>query len=133
MKYSIIISATISCLLLQACSKSWLDVKADDNLSVPQTLQDFQNLLDDVTQVNLYKSPLGEIASDGHYVTDNVFEQETKSVYTDAYIWENRQPNLANDGNNTWATEYKTVLYANVILDGLEKLKGPALENGSAY
>jgi hypothetical protein len=108
-------------LLGSACTKTFLDKKPDQSLVVPQTLQDFQALLD-YSQVNNLNMPaLQEIASDGYYVTDGSYQSASLPMYKNAYIWAGDiyegNPNVVD-----WNYRYQQVFYSNVVLEGLEKM-----------
>ena len=78
----------VSIISLYGCKKEWLDAKADKQQAVPSTLQDFQALMDNVTNMNYGIFCYGEVACDGHSVTDAVFTATTTSVPArNAYIW----------------------------------------------
>jgi tetratricopeptide (TPR) repeat protein len=100
------------------CKKNWLDQKPDKNLTVPSTLTDFEAMLDFET---MYHSPLtfGDVASDGHYPTDaffNIMPDFKKNAFT----WTRDRSNI---NVSFWVNPYSTVFYANVVLEGLQKIK----------
>lgn len=110
--------------LLITCKKSeFLDKKPDAHLLVPVTVEDFQNILDNNTNLNDVTPILGEVSSDDYYIISSSWpslnSQETtiKNVYT----W-----NETIFGNNhtvqDWSYAYRAVFYANICLDGLKKL-----------
>lgn len=115
------------CFLSVACTKDkWFDAKQNVNQVVPQRVSDFQGLLDNY--IMDWNSPyLGEIASDGHYVTDVVFNSFTPDE-KNAYTWSHDLPYTsvmdwaaaAGGTDGTWARVY----YANLCLDGLKTAAG---------
>lgn len=123
MKYRNIIKTTSIVLLmfvLTSCTKDWLDVKPDKSTSVPTTLTDFQGLLDDVNYLNRSSPNKGELASDGHSMSDVVWQARVKNDLTDAYIWSHT---LSHNNVFDWTGSYQKVLNCNIILDGLNKIK----------
>jgi tetratricopeptide (TPR) repeat protein len=113
-------------LLNSGCKKDWLDEKSDRSLTVPSSLSDFQGLLDNVSNMSQQYPILGDIAADGFYVTDAVYQTATKNDGTDAYIWHKTVPHDGKTGG--WNTAYNKVLVDNIVLDGLEKIKPGPLE-----
>ena len=124
-------------LSLMSCKKNWLDAKQDKSLVVPTTVQDFQAILDNTTQMNGGNPVLGEVSADNYYTPANVWQTLSTIIDKNAYIWATDiyQGTTVPDWNNP----YKQVYYANVALKGLEKIapdatNKPALNNaiGSA-
>lgn len=105
-----------------SCSKDWLEEKPDKKMTVPGTLSDYQGMLDNAADLNQNVSCVGEIASDGHYVTDIVYQNATKTPFTDGYIWSRTVTHDATASSGSWEREYKMVLYTNIVLDGLTKI-----------
>lgn len=108
----------------EACKKDgWYDIKSDVQLSIPRTLKDMQALLDNGNVFNTFSPSMGEIASDGHYVSNS--RAATLSGYNwNAYTWshERRNENVADWINGNASGSYKRIYYANVIIDGLGKI-----------
>jgi SusD family. len=106
---------------LAGCNKSkFLDEKPRSDLFVPTTLEDFQLLLDNETIMN--ETPvLGEISADNFYTTFN-FWQTLAVKEQFGYIW---APDIyRGEGNiGDWNVPYQQVFTANVILEGLPKIK----------
>lgn len=102
-----------------SCSKDWLEEKADKTLVVPQTLDDLQGLLDNVSQMSQQFPTSGEIASDLHYIADASFEFLPKDFVSDAYIW---SYTIRHDMDINWVSSYYKVLVDNIILDRLDKI-----------
>jgi len=111
------------CFLSMSCTKDkWFDAKQNLTQVVPQRVQDFQAMMDNV--IMDYNAPyLGEIASDGHYVTDAVFNSLTPSE-KNAYTWSHTNPytNLVDWSYNSGA--YTRIYYTNLALDGLKTATG---------
>jgi hypothetical protein len=107
-----------------SCTKDkWFDAKQNLTQVIPQKVSDFQALMDNV--VLDYNAPyLAEIASDGHYVTDAVFNSLTP-VEKNAYTWSHTNPytNVPDWGGSRDGS-YTRVYYANLTLDGLKTATG---------
>lgn len=110
----------LAVLLLPGC-EDYLDVKPDNALLVPTSLQDFQALLDNDFEVMNQEPALGFMGADNYYL----LPEDWNSLYTEternAYIWaeEIYGSSLPED----WSLPYKQVFYANVVLEGLEKME----------
>jgi hypothetical protein len=119
--YHILTVTFLIAIITSSCKKDWLGVKSDAKLVVPSTLQDFQALLDDTQYMTIAECDKGEIASDGHYISDVNFINADEDEYKDAYVWTKtvRHETL----NNLWETFYKKILYCNIVLEGISKYK----------
>lgn len=115
----------IMIILCIGCKKGdWFDVKSDKKLASPATLKDYQALMDNSAILNVNTPYLKEIASDGHSVTDEM-AQTLYSEYKNAYTWSHEQryeivPDWIANGTTG---SYRKVYYANLVLDGLIKIK----------
>ncbi len=106
-------------LLVTACKKNWLDERSSKSLVVPTTLQDFQLLLDNALIMNTGYPTLGEIATDNYYVSTTVW-QALPLIDRNAYIW---APDVFQGNSpSDWSNPYRTVYYANTVLEGVEKI-----------
>ena len=111
-----IIIIIITGFALASCKK-FLDAKPDRSVAVPSTLQDIQALLDNESNLNTRNPGLSEIAADNYYLS--YLDWLAVSTENDGknYIW-------AVDAElpNNWSGPYKSLLYANTVLDNLEKI-----------
>ncbi|WP_153846079.1 RagB/SusD family nutrient uptake outer membrane protein [Sphingobacterium paramultivorum] len=109
-------------LLHVACNKTdFLDDKPRSSLIVPKTLDDFTKLLDNFNIINLSGNTLAEVSSDDYYLPDlKTWEGIYVAEERNAYIW---KPDLYEgvEQIRDWEDSYKQILYANIILEGLEK------------
>jgi len=76
-------------------------------------------LLDDFGTMNLKTPALGEVASDGHFMTEARWLANIPAAERNAYTWSNTQAYLAIED---WDLSYKRVFQCNLVLDGLKKL-----------
>lgn len=124
--------------LLSGCTKTFLDKKPDQTLVVPQTFQDLQALLDNSNSMNINMPALSEVSSDDYYVTDAGFASVTTPMFRNAYTW-NKDLYDGSPDIIDWNYTYQQIFYANVVLEGLEKMTAAqragrqyATEKGSA-
>jgi len=108
-------------VLTAGCHKDdFLGKNPNSSLVVPSTLTDFQNLLDNDQVMNLFPA-LGEISADNYFIDQSLWQSAGTRVQN-AYTWE--KDIFDGEGNDEdWNYPYQQVYYANVVLDGLEKLK----------
>ncbi|MXV16078.1 RagB/SusD family nutrient uptake outer membrane protein [Hufsiella ginkgonis] len=106
-------------LFVSACGKDFLDKRADKALLVPQNISDFQAMLDNYPLMNT--TPIqGEIASDDNYTTEAGYLGLTSQTEKSAYTWSKEPvPGFIGD----WTNMYIHVKYANIVLEGLEKIE----------
>lgn len=110
----------ICAILLVGCQKKkFLDEKPSTNIIVPTTLADFRKLLDNDVVMRLTPN-LGEVSADDYYIPVDYWhtlQPKEKNGYTwAADIYEGQEK------IEDWNVPYNQVFYANVVLDGLEKL-----------
>jgi len=108
-------------MLMESCHKQdFLGKSPNSSLVVPTTLNDFQNLLDNDQVMGLVPA-LGEISADNYFIDQTLWESAGTRVQN-AYIW---KPDIfdGEGSDEDWNFPYQQVYYANVVLDGLEKLK----------
>jgi tetratricopeptide (TPR) repeat protein len=112
---------TIAAFFCCSCTKEFLDKKPDQSLVVPQTLQDFQALLDNTSVNNINMPALSEIGSDDNYITDASFGSVTVPMYANSYIW-SKDIYAGNPNVLDWNNRYQQIFYSNIVLEGLSKL-----------
>jgi tetratricopeptide (TPR) repeat protein len=126
MKKKHIYIALLGLLFLSSCKKDWFDIKTDDSLTVPATLKDFQALLDNGLMAT--SAELGEIVSDGHFITDAGNDQLDAS-HQSTYLWKSELPYTIS--KTTWGNCFTNIYYCNLVLDGLKKIKENNLTGGN--
>jgi hypothetical protein len=107
--------------ILTACTKNYLDVKPASSLVVPQTFQDFQALLDNTLVNNINMPSLQEASSDDFYITDDSYSSIDDPIDKNTYTW-NKDLYEGNPNVFDWNQRYQQIFYANLVLEGLEKL-----------
>ncbi|RPD41116.1 RagB/SusD family nutrient uptake outer membrane protein [Chitinophaga barathri] len=106
-------------VFLTSCSKGWLEEKPDKRMVIPETLDDFQGMLDNPSMFQQYPV-LGEVSSDLHYISDVMYQSTEKGSTSDAYIW---SYTTRHESVSDWNQSYEKVLWDNIILDGLGKIE----------
>lgn len=119
MKAKIIIFTLLS-LAVCACKKDWLSAKSDVSLVVPQTISDYQALLDNSSVMNK-STILDQLSSDDYYVL-YPFYQTLKPFEQNAYVW-GRDNLFAGVTAIDWYYPYQAVFYSNVVLEGANGIK----------
>lgn len=108
-----------------SCRKGWLDEQPDKRLVVPKSIGDYQALLDNTSQIfNFFQScGLGEIAAGDFYVLYSSWQALYANQERMAYIWGETAEFYNGEKSSDWESGYKRVLSANIVLDGIEKIR----------
>lgn len=121
--YLHVLLTLISISFAAGCGKSFLDVKKDKKQVIPKELADYQALLDNAHKVmNIASSHgLGMIASEQFSISDANWELLTLPYQKNSYLWEKEvyQRETVED----WNLGYKRILYANLVLEGIETVE----------
>lgn len=117
--------------LFISCGEAFLDSKPSLRQRVPVTVDDYLGLMDNRDMMNRFSShALAFIGSDEYYMTSqeyhgfpaSVANNYQKNAYTwNQVIYEGGEP-LSID----WTRGYTRILWANVALEGLDKLSSQA-------
>lgn len=106
-------------MTLSSCQK-YLDKSSNNQLTIPSTLNDYQQLLDNEGAINQYTSPsLGDMGSDDLFLTYGGWQSQYPYVQN-SYIW--AKDIFAGQTSYDWDNMYQAVYYANIVLDGLQKV-----------
>jgi len=109
-------------VVMLSCKKGWIEVRSDKALNVPTSIEDFQALLDNTLIINEARPSLGEISADNYYLTDALWDNSF-SVNRNAHIWAgNIYSDITTDQFN-WNNSYRQVFYANIALEGIDKVE----------
>ncbi|PVY40892.1 RagB/SusD family nutrient uptake outer membrane protein [Pontibacter virosus] len=122
----------LSLAALPACEKEFLELKPDRTLVVPSTLEDLQALLDHGAVMYQGTShALAEIGSDDYFVSTATWRLLPRPEEKNGYIWakEVDQGQPVND----WDYAYRRILYANTVLEGLQKLQPSPAQQEAWY
>lgn len=108
----------VNLLIFSGCEK-FLAEKTSKKLVVPQQLEDFQALLDNVSFTNLTGVSAGAVSSDDYYLPDVKFDALTSENDRRMYTWE-KDYVFSTDGFNNWSDTYNSVYYSNTVILGIE-------------
>lgn len=100
-----------------SCGNSFLDERPRKSLVVPQSLDDFQALLDNSRNL-MNVSPFYNIISDGDFLFDDNAIGSQPLQIQNLYKWESQiydETTIVDD----WRRPYSQIFYCNVVLDGL--------------
>ncbi|WP_342647382.1 RagB/SusD family nutrient uptake outer membrane protein [Mucilaginibacter sp. CSA2-8R] len=107
-------------LLSTGCTKEYLEKRPNKALLVPETLDDFQKLLDASFDANLNTvTGLNEIAAD-NFQADEPTLRSLDVIERNSYLWS--QDIYEGNSVNDWNFLYQEVFVSNVVLSGLQKL-----------
>lgn len=107
--------------LLAACQKDFLDERADRSLMVPSSKEDFQALLDHYVDVMNWATTGFSVETDEVSIADGGIPSSAM-LYFHFYTWQDRQY-LPTQVPANWQFAYRQIYYANVVLEGIEKIK----------
>jgi len=116
--FVLFIPMAIAIVAFFSCNDGFLETKPDKALLVPETLEDFEYLLNNIALMNNRSPYLQEVAADDYFTTDAGFSR-IEQYLQDAYIW---VPNEHTISFEDWTAPYLQIFYANTVLDGLEKI-----------
>ncbi|MBE8719952.1 RagB/SusD family nutrient uptake outer membrane protein [Sphingobacterium pedocola] len=104
-------------LLCTGCS-GFLDIKPDQKMAIPNTLEHADLLLNDYTSMNTGYPALGEISADDYFLRSNNWQSISDMDERQAYIWQDE------DIVNTvqWQNPYQTIYRSNQVLEVLGEL-----------
>lgn len=110
----------LCCILTFSCGDKFLDVKPSSDNVVPTTLDDFQQLLD--ASAIRYAPELLDVQVDDFYLLDTYWQSTGYTVFKNTYIWVDDIYETIEEEIYGWNTLYEQIFYANVVLDGLQKV-----------
>lgn len=117
-----------SCLLLlllcinYSCKKDFLDAKPSTSLVTPNTLSDYQAMLENVDVLNRATPGLLQLASDDYIFTDNAAWMDTyyNAEHT-SYIWA-KDLYEGQKEIKDWNVGYSGIFICNSVIEGLNKI-----------
>lgn len=128
-RLSRMLSLLLLLLALQSCKKDWLEAKPDKSLVVPETIKDYQSVLDNVGLFNMPQScGLGEMGAGDFYLTNAGWPAVTVNQERMAYTWAKTEEFYNGEPSVDWENGYKRILNANVVLNGIEKINPSSAE-----
>jgi tetratricopeptide (TPR) repeat protein len=112
--------------LCGGCNKdAFLDKKPSTSLVVPTNLVDLRGLLDNTTTF-IWSPGIGEMSSDNYYMTATNWQAQTE-ITRNSYTW---QKDIMGSTRTLmdWSQPCTQVLYANIVLEQLDKLNPSSSE-----
>jgi len=102
------------------CQDNFLDLKRDKKQVVPSSLKDYQAMLDNTAIFNSDASTrLAVISSDNYFLTRDRWTALSSAEERNGYIW--AKDIFEGIESPDWNQAYQRILYANLVLEGLEK------------
>lgn len=111
---------TVSAIFFNGCI-DYLELKSNQSLVVPHTLQDLDALLNNSDVMNANTPNLGEVSAGESYATTSAwqyFDSENKAIY----LWQKDLTILSPIHLECWSEPYRQILYSNIVLEGIEKI-----------
>lgn len=106
-------------IILFSCSGDWLEERPNKALVVPEDIADYELLLNNPNNFNLFPS-FGQISSDDYYIPDEAFSSVSNQFERNLYLWV-KDDVYAGRPSNDWYMLYRTVFVANTIIRGVEE------------
>lgn len=116
-RYSCLLYLLIIVVFTASSCKKYLDIKSDKKLTVPSTLEDCEALLSPSDVMNWSYGTQGEVSSDNFYLTTNSWKN-LPLIARNNYSWKSD----ADIQVGVWDKAYERVLYANQVLETLNKI-----------
>lgn len=114
-------------LFVTGCAEKFLDEKSEKRLVVFSKLSEFESLLDRLSVMNQTMSQeLALLSIDDYYLLPTDWQLLASSIQRNAYVWNDEifEGELSRD----WNHGYERIFYANIALEGLEKIT-PAVKD----
>ncbi|WP_343303694.1 RagB/SusD family nutrient uptake outer membrane protein [Chitinophaga niabensis] len=111
----------ICALVFCSCKKQneWLDEKRQISDNVPETLKDFQAILDNSTIMNASYPSIGLLGADDYYFLDGTV-QIINTVGRNSYLW--NKDIFEGEASSEYNSAYNIIASANIVLEGLAAL-----------
>ncbi|WP_167020561.1 RagB/SusD family nutrient uptake outer membrane protein [Chitinophaga sp. Cy-1792] len=108
-------------VIVSGCKKDFLNKKSNNNLIIPETLTDFDLILNDVGSAFCNFPDMGELSSDDYYIKDAIYNSLPILKTRNCYIW---APDIYQGDTQIfdWDYPYKQIFYCNIIIEGIKKI-----------
>jgi len=114
-----------------SCNSDFLEVQYNKKLVIPRTLNDYQSLLDNSSTMNSNRSFfLGLISSDEFVINDVTYNTLTSQTEKNLYTWKSGDV-YENEQVIEWNSAYKSILYANIVIEGLLAMEEAKIRTSS--
>lgn len=117
--YSTRIAYCIGLIISFASCKKYIEMKTNETYHTINSLSDLQGLLDNTGIMNTAQSNTHEIASDNVFVLAADWTNLASLTHKNSYIWDKDVYNESK--NNDWFYLYRTIFYANTVLDNIDR------------
>lgn len=107
--------------IVYSCNKDDLEIKPDQHLLVPNTLEDLQSLLNNANVMNLGPGIQIIAADDYEIFSSAALTSFGSTAERNAYLWK-RDFYESSTYMPDWDKAYQQVFYANVVLEGLDNI-----------
>lgn len=114
--------ALVVIVIATSCER-FLDEKSDKKLVVPNTLEDLQALLDNVSYTNSSYVYDAAISADDYYLPDDIYASLPEDVQR-MYRWEPDRLYLSTI--NSWQNMFKRIYLSNNVLNALKSIERTA-------
>lgn len=117
----IIVTLLMIAFFINGCN-DYLDVKSDDKLVVPKTVEDLQSLLDYYDWINKdWPGSTSEASADDYYISSQDYSALSSETDRHIYTWE-KEEIFPPSHSNEWTKAYKKVYIANAVLDEMKQM-----------
>ncbi len=114
-------------LAATGCRNGFLDAKPDTNIIQPETLDDFEGLLENTNILG--SSALPTLSADEYeFISYEIYQSARRAAERNAYIWSSDIFGGEIDAGD-WSTPYECIFYANSVLAGLAKMEPSQTEH----
>jgi len=117
-------------ILFVSCHQEFLDLKRDRKQVIPVHLRDYQAIVDNMLMNTNIAFSIGDLGADDLFVADEQFNLAPTMWERNAYLWKNDI--FEQEQSLVWNAAYERILYANLTLEGLEKLSTETAEKNHA-
>lgn len=119
-KRSTYILCSLSYFLI-GCFSNYLELRPNGRKVVPESIADFQALLDNSSNMNYVSSlNLGIISGDEYTVNENRWNLITAATQRNAFVW--NTDIFEGEESTDWNQAYHRILISNIVIEGLKNV-----------
>lgn len=108
-------------VFLTSCQSGFLEINPDKSHVIPNSIEDFQALLDNSLIINQGSSTeLSVIGSDEYHLKSDIWNLLAIPEQKNGYIW--AKDIFEGNSSRDWNNGYERIFYANICLEGIEKV-----------
>lgn len=111
----------ICVLAFCSCKKQneWLDEKRQISDNVPETLKDFQAIIDNTAIMNATYPTIGLLGTDNYYFPDGTVPS-LNAISRNSFLW--NKEIFEGEPSSEYSSAYNIIASANIILEGIDAL-----------